>query len=358
MASHKGTRDAAGEQRMRENEPVSEQKYPGNVANMLVDILSSKGIDPDTFLQLEQFDTTKLDDADAMYSGQEYIELIQRAIELTGDSTLGLRLGAMINVATYADLGLFAMTAPTVVAAFRETEPFIYQQFSFMVLEILPSEDAFRIRFIEQSSTKFDLFKLDMVMICVHSIAKFLCGGEYPLREVHYRFGAPEWTGAHVESFGAPIFWNSEHHQLVYEPEQANWPVIFADRLNHSKAREQLEKKVSQQRIEHQVRYRFAVRKLVCDSLPKVLTLDEIACTLNISVRTLTRNLSKEQINYREILDQVRKLKARESFKHGATIQQVASDLGYKDTASFARAFNRWYKKNPGAYIQEFQNNN
>lgn len=358
MASQKGTRDAADEQSTLKNESVSEIQFPGNLANLLVDLLSVDGISAETFLQIDQFDKTKLDDANAMHTSQEYIALIRRALELTNDTTLGLRLGVMINVATYADLGVFAMTAPTIVDAFRESEPFIYQQFPFMVLEILPESDAFRVRFIEQTTSMFDTFKLDMVMSCLNAIAKFLCGGEFPLREVHYQFDAPACTEAHVEAFGCPIVWNMKYHQLVYEPEQANWPVIFADKLNHLKAREHLENRTAHQLQESPGRHRFAVRNLVCDSLPEILTLEEIANRLNTSVRTLTRNLKKEQVSYREILDQVRKLKAREFFEKGATIQQVAGNLGYQDSAAFSRAFHRWYQKNPGAYLQGLPHKN
>ena len=350
--------DATGGQQMALPSAEAGPGFPANLANLLIELLAREGISRESVLRLELFDETKLDDADAMYSSEEYIELMLRAIELTNNPILALDLGAMINVSTYADLGLFAMTAPRIVDAFRETEPFIRQQFPFIELDVLPEADAFKIRFIEQRQTEYDRFKLDLVMGCIGSITKFLCGGHFPVREVHFRFAEPACSQDYVKFFDCPVIWNASYHQLVCEPAQANWQVIFADKLNHAKARIALERKMPGDKNREPGQHQLMVNDLIFDGLPEILPLDAIAQKLNMSVRTLTRNLKKQQTSYREILDQVRKSYAHELFEKGATIQQVAGNLGYKDSAAFSRAFNRWYQQNPGAYLKKMTNKN
>ena len=163
----------------------------------------------------------------------------------------------------------------------------------------------------------------------------------------------PKSTEPYDNFFDCPIQWNSTHHQIIYDPDQANLPIIFADKFNHAKVQAKLESKITKNLQQVRRQHWFIVSKLIRDSLPNILTLEAIAQQLNTSVRTLTRHLKKENTSYRDIFDEVRKTQARHLFEQGCTIQQVTSHLGYKDCAAFSRAFYRWHQENPGAYIKK-----
>ncbi|MBV1878950.1 MAG: AraC family transcriptional regulator [Pseudomonadales bacterium] len=337
--------------------PSSRPHLTGNIANLLIELVSDVGIDATTLLPPEHFDKTRLNDADALFSPQEYALLIQRALELTKNPSLGLELGAAVNVITHQDLGFLAMSAPTIVDAIRETVPFFNHQFPFVTVSTLLNQSKYQIRFTEQKSI-YDLqqFKVDMVMAGCCSIARFLSGGQFLLQEVHYRLPKPAVSQPYEDFFNCSVRWQSAHNQLISNTTQATWPVIYADKLSHANARTRLKNKIAEDQRKNISQHQSIVSQLICDSLPNILALETIARTLNTSVRTLTRNLKKEGTSYRQILDNNRKTKAQHLFTQGYTIQQASCELGFTDAAAFSRAFHRWYDENPGAYIQRLNN--
>ena len=81
---------------------------------------------------------------------------------------------------------------------------------------------------------------------------------------------------------------------------------------------------------------------------------ENVAKSLALSVRTLSRRLSEEGTSFVEIVDQLRRTLAIEYLKEpGFTIAQVTWLLGYEGTTSFNHAFRRWTGKAPSAFRTE-----
>lgn len=81
------------------------------------------------------------------------------------------------------------------------------------------------------------------------------------------------------------------------------------------------------------------------------LTIEQVAARLSMSPRSLRRGLQQEGTHFRAIQDGLRKDLAHEALLAGnAKLEPLALQLGYKDLASFIRAFRRWYGTTPGQY--------
>lgn len=77
----------------------------------------------------------------------------------------------------------------------------------------------------------------------------------------------------------------------------------------------------------------------------------ELAERLHVSVRTMIRQLKRQGTSYQRIIDDIQKRRAAELLRITAlTIDDVASRLGYADTANFGRACRRWFGVSPGKY--------
>ena len=76
-----------------------------------------------------------------------------------------------------------------------------------------------------------------------------------------------------------------------------------------------------------------------------------MAQTLALEPRTLRRKLEAQGTSYREILAEVRRTLAIEYLrKTRMTTEEIASRLGYSDSANFRHAFVRWTGKAPHEY--------
>jgi AraC-like DNA-binding protein len=86
------------------------------------------------------------------------------------------------------------------------------------------------------------------------------------------------------------------------------------------------------------------------------LTLEEIAGRMNISARTIDRNLKKEHLQFRELAQQVRFERAQALLAQpGATVSGVALQLGFSDAANFTRAFRRHSGATPSDFLKNRQ---
>lgn len=73
------------------------------------------------------------------------------------------------------------------------------------------------------------------------------------------------------------------------------------------------------------------------------ISLPKIAEIIGTSARTLQRRLDGHRTTFSVVLDDVRKRVALDRLRNtDATITEIAHDLGYSDSAHFARAFRRW----------------
>ena len=88
----------------------------------------------------------------------------------------------------------------------------------------------------------------------------------------------------------------------------------------------------------------------------KNLTADSIAENLNISTRTLRRQLKQKNTSFSELLEEIKKDKAIKQIRETQqSLQGVAYELGYNDYNSFLRAFKKWTNRTPRSYREKLQ---
>jgi len=73
-----------------------------------------------------------------------------------------------------------------------------------------------------------------------------------------------------------------------------------------------------------------------------------LAAALGLSVRTFQRRLAAARTSYSALVDQTRLQVALEKLATSdASIREISASLGYRDPASFSRAFRRWKGRAP-----------
>ncbi|EED31134.1 transcriptional regulator, AraC family [gamma proteobacterium NOR5-3] len=94
-----------------------------------------------------------------------------------------------------------------------------------------------------------------------------------------------------------------------------------------------------------------AVRDLLPAGYP---TVEQGACYMGISVRTLQRRLNRNGLTYSELVDRVRHKEACRLLEaKDRSIAEIATQLGYSDPSHFSRAFRRWERRSPRVYQRQ-----
>ncbi|WP_199611119.1 AraC family transcriptional regulator [Flocculibacter collagenilyticus] len=94
------------------------------------------------------------------------------------------------------------------------------------------------------------------------------------------------------------------------------------------------------------------VRKILGDMLiSSDMTLQTTASLVNIHPRTLQRRLQEHQLTFRQLLDEVRLMHAKQHLRFSKMrILDLALNLGYADATAFSRAFKRLTGSSPATW--------
>jgi AraC-like DNA-binding protein len=102
-----------------------------------------------------------------------------------------------------------------------------------------------------------------------------------------------------------------------------------------------------------------SLRALVENEVQSLLSQGEtqkqnIAKSLGLSARTLSRRLAEEGITYEEVVDQLRRSLALQYIKDPSiSLGEMTWLLGYEGSTSFNHAFKRWTGHSPSAARQQ-----
>ena len=165
--------------------------------------------------------------------------------------------------------------------------------------------------------------------------------GRFAVRAARFQH-ASDQAGAYRELFGAPVAFGADLDELEMDRDQLDLPLTSADPITSAA----LEGKIAELTA-GPLRSPFVdrVRRAAMTGDP---SLERIAKDLGISPRTLRRHLVQEQTSLRAVLDDVRRERAEVLLARGASVKEVAFELGFSEPSAFSRAYKRWTGKAPG----------
>jgi AraC-like DNA-binding protein len=122
-------------------------------------------------------------------------------------------------------------------------------------------------------------------------------------------------------------------------------------RLFERQCRELLDGRLSRVGVAGQVRSR------ILHDHRRFPSMQTISDELHLDPRTLRRRLTDEGTSYRELIAQARRSRAEQLLAGTASIETIAEQLGYAETASFTHAFTRWTGLRPSEFRRHLRTN-
>jgi AraC-like DNA-binding protein len=182
----------------------------------------------------------------------------------------------------------------------------------------------------------------------VHGFACWAIDSRIPLRQVGFPFAGPPHAEVYPLLFPGPVSFDAPRAGFAFDPQYLAMPLRRDEAALRTMLQRALPLTVHQYR-----RDRLLVRRLreLLRSAEPAPTAESLAEALNISVRTLHRQLHDEGAALQALKDEVR----RERAVHLLTrtqrpVKQVAQAAGFQNEKSFARAFKQWTGTTPSEF--------
>jgi AraC-like DNA-binding protein len=151
------------------------------------------------------------------------------------------------------------------------------------------------------------------------------------------------------EYFGCEVTFGSDRNEIVFDRAQLERPVTGAQPVIASRLEPYFERALEQLTDDEVI---GRVRRVIARHLERgVVSSNDTARTLGLSLRNLQRKLESAGTSYRALVDEERRGAAlRLLDRPEMAIYEVAFALGYGDVGSFVRAFRRWTGEPPSEF--------
>ena len=183
----------------------------------------------------------------------------------------------------------------------------------------------------------------------LHGYACWAIDSRVSLSEASFPFEAPAHRDAYPLMFGGELNFGAAQASYSFDERYLALPLQRDERALRTMLRRALPLTVLQYRRDRLLGQR--VRELLRTRGGEVATADALATLLNLSTRTLHRQLLEEGISLQSLKDEVRhELAADQLCRTDRPIKQVALAVGFRNEKSFSRAFRGWAGVTPGAF--------
>lgn len=281
---------------------------------------------------------------------QTLMELIQRAARELGDEGFGLRLGDAMQPEDFGPVVRYMLCAPDLRALLlRSMRAVSYlQSGTEFTLQIHQGLVRWGYRVTEPISFGRRHHADHVIKPMLVALRRYLSPAWRPIRmEVEY--DRPR-TWRHLErEFGVPVIFGTGNNAIVFKSRLLNRAVLKPTPLKQIVTFRDLRQLISERPPQT---YAEAAREVIkLRLLDSVVDIDGTAKLLRVRKRTLQRQLAEENLNYRELVEQMRMERAFDLIRETSQpITSIAHSLGYRDIVSFTHAFRRWTGSSPSQY--------
>lgn len=325
-------------------------QHPVVIAQVMVNFAAGYGVDAETCLLGTGITEAQLHEADGLIAREQEMRLVENLIlALPKGAALGFELGLQYNVATFGIWGFVMRISRNLREALHSALRDLPLSTAYCQLSLFTDERELALS-ADPSAIPQHLrqFLLERDLATAVNLLHELGLRGLRVQRLEFQGRALEHAGRIQELCGIAPQYGCARNALVIRAEDADTPLPMFDarlvRLLEDQCRIQLERRqvagVSGQ-----------VRSQLLGPLGLLASLEDVARQLALSPRSLRRRLEEEGISFRDLVEAERKQVALQLLEGTEMkIDEIALQLGYGDTASFTRAFRRWFGRAPGEY--------
>ena len=142
----------------------------------------------------------------------------------------------------------------------------------------------------------------------------------------------------------------ADNNSLVFRTEDVQVPFITQNNVMWEYLEPELKRRLEELSVEHS--FLNLVEKSLFTAIPSNrFSRNEVAKSLGVSVRTMQRKLKEQGVTYAQLVQKVQKLLALNYMDtQELSTGEIAYLVGYKEPASFSRAFKNWTGQTITAY--------
>lgn len=324
-------------------------------ADILCQLAEERQVDRAGLLKAAGIRPSRLEHPENLITVEQFSVLCRAAIKRTGDPALGVEYGRRLKFTTHGALSQAAISCDTVGQALSVFIKYFRIRFVYMQLACL-IEDELAVIQLDVLHDLDDLyrFNVEAVMSSLMDVNLLLFGRQ--LLEggsCRVSYPEPEDLSPYEPLFVDSLIFGADANQLRFRREFLELPIALSNPVARRVAEAQCEEELRLLEASESTAWRVE-RLLEAVRDGRLPTIEAVAVELNVSPRTLRRQLSGEGVRFQDILEGIRHRRALELLRISSLgVDAIAERLGYSDPSNFGRAFRKWEGVSPSQWRRE-----
>lgn len=323
---------------------------PTTILAVIAQLADADGIAVEPWLAGLGLTRAQIDDAAVRVSYRQASLIIKRALRAVGRSGFGLEVGAHQSSGTFGIMGLAMMTARTFGDAVAIGVEHADITGALMDVE-METPSAREVALVARPRFPDDdilAFLCEELFMSTLNLARSLIGPAFAPQRIEFTYPPPPHAAAYRKAFGCDVRFGTRGNRMIVATRWLDTRLPTHHPVSAQQALAICREQSAQ--IRRQSEVIASVERILRRRLAENPTLGDVAQTLNLSERTLRRQLANAGRAWRDIHDQLRAERALELLRAGAlSIGEIGSEVGYSDAREFRRAFKRWTGATPTA---------
>lgn len=274
--------------------------------------------------------------------------LIQKALTLTNDETLGLAVGHRQSISSLGLMASGLLASPTRMDALNLGLKYQELAGNMVKLELLSEGDNGDVVLqATPGDTASDVarFLVDEIFITVAKIFNFLTPDEKPFDSITLTFDVEE-VSTYKKYFDCSVVAKSDRNTVRLRQGVMDQKLETADPFSLAEITTVLDELMIARK--HAVGFLDQVQHILLRNLRHPAKIGDLANELQLSERTFRRRLNANGTGYRDLIDDLRYNKAMELLTNSElSITEISAELGFTDPRGFRRLITSLTGKSP-----------
>jgi AraC-like DNA-binding protein len=329
---------------------LSERVYESTKLAALFDGLVDLGCPAGEILRNVNLAVDDVHSPKSRISLAELMTACENAIRLASDPHLPYRIGTSIHVSAYGMYGFAILCCPDFRKAMAFAE--LYHALAAPLATIEFTEaDGLASWVIEpnaRAATDPQLYRfITEMQIGIHiSLMRDIMGPTFTPDRISLAYPQAHDFGLPAEQIGCPLSFASSANRIVFRSAWLDQAANLGNKTTYPAVVALCDDLLSD--LKSRIGVAGEIRALLLRELTSPPSLATIAKRLDVSDRSLRRQLREQGISFRGLLDELRMQIALKYLRTTRLANEdIALALGFSDAANFRRAFRRWTNKSP-----------
>jgi AraC-like DNA-binding protein len=324
---------------------------PVAYAVLIEEVAATFGVGPE-LLARAGVDRSAFADPTARLSARQAGALLHHARELTGEPGFGYEVGLRSSLTSHGAMGFGLLTSATLREAIELGVEFSRVRLPMLQIGLVVDGDQAAVdvqQVVPVGPVRPYLFELFLVGLA-RMTPVLLTGRNMHDNELWFEGPEPTYFARYRDRL-PPTRFDTGVNQLRFPAAFLDLRIDTANELAAREAQAQIAGELTRIGLVDDVVVR--VQSLLSSGRVGY-DLTSVAQAMHVSPRTLRRRLHGRGATFHTMLSDARRSEASRLLRNSVlTVEQIADQLGYADTANFCRAFKRWTGRTPREFRAE-----